>query len=119
MQSCGYEGSHSEPEEEEEDEGEEEELIMVVVRPLGSPGCPAEPPSGSTGRAVVVVVVVTAKVGGVIDISTKSTNSSITLIIGSEKHEYYLKELMQSPSMAKHIKAKQSGLCRGRDTNEH
>ena len=86
MQTSGYEGSHSEPEEEEE-----EELTIVVV-----------------------VVAVTAKVGGVIDISTNSM-SSTTLIIGSEKQEYYLKEFMQSSSMAKHIKAG----CRGRDTNEH
>jgi hypothetical protein len=79
MQSCGYEGSHSEPE-------EEEELTTVVVA-------------------------VTAKVGGVIDISANSTsNSTTTLIIGSEKHEYHLKELMQSSSIAKHIKAKRAVL---------
>lgn len=89
MQTSGYEGSHSEPEEEEE-----EELTIVVV---------------------AAVVAVTAKVGGVIDISTNSM-SSTTLIIGSEKQEYYLKEFMQSSSMAKHIKA---GCRRGRDTNEH
>ena len=83
MQSCGYEGSHSsEPEGEEEDEGEEEELTTVAV------------------------AVVTAKVGGIIDISTKSTSTSTTLIIGSEKQGYNLKELMQSSSIAKHIKAK-------------
>jgi hypothetical protein len=81
MQSCGYEGSHSEPEEEEEEEGREELTTVVVV------------------------AVVTAKVGGVIDISTNSTSNSTTLIIGSEKHEYHLKELMQSSSIAKHIKA--------------
>jgi hypothetical protein len=78
MQTSGYEGSHSEPEEEEE----EEKLTMVVVA-------------------------VTAKVGGVIDISTNSMSSTI-LIIGSKKQEYYLKEFMQSSSMAKHIKAKRA-----------
>jgi hypothetical protein len=85
MQSCGYEGSHSsEPEGEEEDEGGEEELTTVVV------------------------AVVTAKVGGIIDISTNSTSSSTTLIIGNEKQGYNLKELMQSSSIAKHIKAKRA-----------
>jgi hypothetical protein len=86
-QTVGYEGSHSEP-----DEGEEEEELTTVVvgRPPGSPGCPPGPPSGSTGRVVVAaaVAVVTAKVGGVIDISTNSTSSTSTLIIGSEKQEY-------------------------------